>query len=446
MDSTEPTSQPQSRPAPPGSPPGTGALPHVVIVGAGFGGLEAAKALAGAPVRLTLVDRHNHHLFQPLLYQVASATLSPADIAAPIRHILRGQANLEVLLGEVVRVDPAGRSLRLAEGGALDFDYLILATGASHSYFGHEDWAVHAPGLKTLEDALEIRRRFLLSFERAEREPDPTIRRSLLTYVVIGGGPTGVELAGTLKEMARRTLPREFRHIRADRARVVLVEGGPRVLPAFAPELSERARLSLERIGVEVRLGQPVTAVDADGVTTGGERITASTLIWAAGVAASALGRDLGAPLDRNGRIRVAADLSLPGSAHVFVIGDLAACAQDGDVLPGMAPVAIQQGRQAAAAIRARLAGITPAPFHFHDRGMMATIGRGAAIAQWGRWQLSGGLAWLAWLFIHLMLLVGFRNRQAVFMEWLFAYLTTQRRARLILGGPRAPGSQPPAS
>jgi NADH dehydrogenase len=437
MDSSEPTSQPQSRTAPPGSPPETGVLPHVVIVGAGFGGLEAAKALAGAPIRLTLVDRHNHHLFQPLLYQVASATLSPADIAAPIRHILRGQANLEVLLGEVVRVDPAGRSLRLAEGRSLDFDFLILATGASHSYFGHEDWAEHAPGLKTLEDALEIRRRFLLSFERAERETDPAVRRALLTYVVIGGGPTGVELAGTLMEMARLTLPREFRHIRADRARVVLVEGGPRVLPAFAPELSERARLSLERIGVEVRLGQPVTAVDADGVTTGGERIAARTLIWAAGVAASTLGRDLGASLDRNGRIQVAPDLSLPGSAQVFVIGDLAACAQDGGVLPGMAPVAIQQGRQAAAAIRARLGGVAPAPFRFHDRGMMATIGRGAAIAQWGRWQLSGGLAWFAWLFIHLMLLVGFRNRQAVFMEWLFAYLTTQRRARLILGGPR---------
>ena len=440
MDSSEPTSQPISHTELPGPPPETGALPHVVIVGAGFGGLEAAKALAGAPVRLTLVDRHNHHLFQPLLYQVASATLSPADIAAPIRHILRGQANLEVLLGEVVRVDPAGRSLRLAEGRSLDFDFLILATGASHSYFGHEDWAEHAPGLKTLEDALEIRRRFLLSFERAERETDPALRRALLTYVVIGGGPTGVELAGTLMEMARLTLPREFRHIRADRARVVLVEGGPRVLPAFAPELSEQARLSLARIGVEVRLGQPVTGLDAEGVTTGGERIAARTLIWAAGVAASALGRDLGASLDRSGRIRVAPDLSLPGSAHVFVIGDLAACAQDGGVLPGMAPVAIQQGRQAAAAIRARLAGMAPAPFRFHDRGMMATIGRGAAIAQWGRWQLSGGLAWFAWLFIHLMLLVGFRNRQAVFMEWLFAYLTTQRRARLILGGPRAPG------
>jgi len=440
MDSSEPTSQPKRHAELPGPPPEAGALPHVVIVGAGFGGLEAAKALAGAPIRLTLVDRHNHHLFQPLLYQVASATLSPADIAAPIRHILRGQANLEVLLGEVVRVDPAGRSLRLAEGRSLDFDFLILATGASHSYFGHEDWAEHAPGLKTLEDALEIRRRFLLSFERAERETDPALRRALLTYVVIGGGPTGVELAGTLMEMARLTLPREFRHIRADRARVVLVEGGPRVLPAFAPELSEQARLSLARIGVEVRLGQPVTGLDAEGVTTGGERIAARTLIWAAGVAASALGRDLGAALDRSGRIRVAPDLSLPGSAHVFVIGDLAACAQDGGVLPGLAPVAIQQGRQAAAAIRARLAGMAPAPFRFRDRGMMATIGRGAAIAQWGRWQLSGGLAWFAWLFIHLMLLVGFRNRQAVFMEWLFAYLTTQRRARLILGGPRAPG------
>jgi NADH dehydrogenase len=418
--------------------------PHVVIVGGGFGGLEAAKGLARAPVRVTLVDRRNHHLFQPLLYQVATATLSPADIAAPIRHILRGQRNLEVVLGEVAGVDLDGHSISLADGSVLRYDYLVLAAGASHSYFGKQGWAEHAPGLKSLEDALEIRRHFLLSFERAEREGDPHARAALLTYVIVGAGPTGVELAGTLKEMARLTLPREFRRIRTDHARVVLVEAGTALLPSFHPELQAKARRSLERIGVELRLGRPVTAVDAEGVTLGeapGERIPARTILWAAGVAASGLGRSLGVALDRAGRVVVAPDLSLPGHPEVFVIGDLAAFAHGlPAALPGLAPVAVQQGRAAAWNLRARLRGCPARAFRYRDRGTMATIGRGAAIAQGGGWRLSGFPAWLAWLFVHLMLLVGFRNRVAVFSEWVYSYVTTQRRARLILGRGRGSG------
>ena len=414
---------------------GSDALPHVVIVGAGFGGLEAAKALRHAPVSVTLVDRRNHHLFQPLLYQVASATLSPADISAPIRHILRHQRNADVLLAGVARVDLPARTLELDDGSHLGYDFLILATGASHSYFGKESWARFAPGLKTLEDALEIRRRFLLSFEQAERETDPETRQALLTYVIVGGGPTGVELAGTFKEMTRLTLPKEFRHIQADRARVILVEAGPHILPSFGEGLSESALRSLEKIGVEVRVGQPVTAVDGQGVTVGAERILAHTVIWAAGVAASPLGKSLGLPLDRSGRVIVAADLSLPGHPEAFVIGDLASFSHGLErPLPGLAPVAIQQGRAAARNILASLKHRPRAPFLFRDRGTMATIGRGAAIAQWGSLRLAGWPAWLAWLFIHLMLLVGYRNRLAVFVEWLFAYVSTQRRVRLIVG------------
>ncbi len=423
------------------------APPHVVIVGGGFGGLEAAKALNHAPVRVTLVDQRNHHLFQPLLYQVASATLSPADISAPIRYILRHQPNTEVLLAEVSRVDLQARSLSLADGSCLDYDYLILATGASHSYFGKEAWAQHAPGLKSLEDALEIRRRFLLSFEQAEREPDPEARKALLTYVIVGGGATGVELAGTFKEMTSLTLPKDFRHIQADLARVILVEAGPHILPSFGEGLSEKAFQSLEKIGVEVRVGQPVTEVDGQGVTVGTERILASTIIWAAGVAASPLGQSLGAPLDRSGRVMVEADLSVPGYPEVFVIGDLASFSH-GLVrpLPGLAPVASQQGRAAARNILASLSRTPRTPFRYRDRGTMATIGRGSAIAQVGPFRLAGWLAWLAWLFIHLMLLVGFRNRLAVFLEWLFAYVSTQRRARLIVGtcGNRATMDVPP--
>ncbi|BDU73589.1 NAD(P)/FAD-dependent oxidoreductase [Mesoterricola silvestris] len=413
-------------------------LPCVVILGGGFAGLEAARALRGAPVRVVLVDRRNHHLFQPLLYQVASATLSPADIAAPIRHVLRHQGNAEVRLGEAVGVDPAARTVRFAEGGDLAYDFLVVATGARHSYFGRDGWGAHAPGLKTLEDALEIRRRFLLSFERAELETDPARLRELLTYVVVGGGPTGVELAGTLKEMARLTLPREFRRIHANLARVVLVEAGPDILPAFGQGLTAKARRSLEAIGVEVRTGEAVTGVDAHGVTVGRERIDAGTVIWAAGVEASPLGRSLGVPLDRAGRVVVAPDLSIPGHGEIFVIGDLASFSHGlQGPLPGLGAVAIQQGRAAARNLLASVAGEPRSPFQFRDRGTMATIGRGSAIAQLGPLRLSGWVAWLAWLFVHLMLLVGFRNRVAVFMEWLFAYLTTQRRVRLILGASR---------
>lgn len=414
---------------------GSKASPHVVIVGGGFGGLEAAKALKNEPLRVTLVDRRNHHLFQPLLYQVASATLSPADIAAPIRHILRQQRNIEVQLAEVSRVDLQARSLDLEGGSRLDYDYLILATGASHSYFGKEAWARHAPGLKSLEDALDIRRRFLLSFEQAEREPNPEARKALLTYVIVGGGATGVELAGTFKEMTSLTLPKDFRHIHAERARVILVEAGHHILPSFGEGLSEKALQSLEKIGVEVRVGQPVTEVDGQGVTVGTERILARTIIWAAGVAASTLGQSLGAPLDRSGRVMVEADLSVPGHPEVFVIGDLASFSH-GLVrpLPGLAPVASQQGRAAARNILASLSRKPRTPFRYRDRGTMATIGRGSAIAQVGPFRLAGWFAWLAWLFIHLMLLVGFRNRLAVFLEWLFAYVSTQRRARLIVG------------
>ncbi len=409
-------------------------LPRVLILGGGFAGLAAAKALRRAPVRITLLDRKNHHLFQPLLYQVASATLSAPDIAAPIRHILRRQRNVQVLLGEAERVDVAAREVHLKDGATLEYDHLIVATGARHFYFGQDTWARHAPGLKTLEEALEIRRRFLRSFELAEREEDPEVRKALLTYVIVGGGPTGVELAGTLKEMARLTLAGEFRRIRADRARVVLVEAGERILPTFGHGLSEKALEALERIGVEVRLGQPVTHVDDQGVHLGAEVLPARTVLWAAGVAASSLGRTLGTELDRTGRVLVAPDLSLPGHPEVFVVGDLA-CFRHGleAALPAVAPVAIQQARHAAENLLADLQDRPRRSFRYRDRGSMATIGRGAAIAEIGPLKLSGVLAWLAWLLLHLMWLVGFRTRVFVFFEWLWSYLTTQRQARIIL-------------
>ena len=396
---------------------------------------------------MVLVDRRNHHLFQPLLYQVASATLSPADISAPIRHILRRQPNAEVRLGEAACVDLGAKKVRFTDGTLVPYDFLVLASGARHSYFGQDGWAHHAPGLKTLEDALEIRQRFLLSFERAELEPDPERRKELLTYVIIGGGPTGVELAGTLKEMARLILPREFRRIRADQARVVLLEAGDHILPSFGEGLSDEARRSLERIGVEVRTGRAVSGVDEDGVTVGGSRILARTVIWAAGVEASPLGRCLEVPLDRSGRVVVEPDLSIPGHPEVFAIGDMASFSHGRtSPLPGLGPVAIQQGRAAARNILASLGQAPRAPFRFQDRGTMATIGRGSAIAQLGSFRLSGFFAWLAWLFIHLMLLVGFRNRLAVFVEWLFAYVSQQRRVRLILGtGQERPAQRGPA-
>ncbi len=407
--------------------------PHVVILGGGFGGLYAAKALARAPVRLTVVDRRNHHLFQPLLYQVASAGLSAIDIAEPIRQILRKQQSTTVLMADAERVDADGRRVLLAGGRELDYDFLIVATGATDSYFGHDDWARHAPGLKTLEDALGIRRQILLAFERAELEEDPDARRAHLTFTVIGAGPTGAELAGALAELARHTLVRDYRRFDPADARILLLEAGPRVLPAYPEELSRKARRQLEKLGVEVHTGAPVTAIDPRGVVAGGERIRSRTVLWAAGVAASPLGATLGAPLDRAGRVRVEPDLTVPGRPEVFVIGDLAAIEQDGRPVPGVAPAAIQQGRHAAKNIRRALAGEPPRPFRYVDRGSMATLGRRAAVAVIGRARLSGLVAWLAWLTIHIFFLIGFRNRLVVLFEWAKAYLTYQRSARLIL-------------
>ncbi len=417
-------------------------LPHVLIVGGGFGGLWAARALARAPVRITLVDRGNHHLFQPLLYQVATAGLSAPDIAAPLRHILRRQRNVTVLMGEVTGIDAAARRAVLADGEALAYDHLLLATGATHAYFGHDEWAPHAPGLKTLDDALHIRRRILLAFERAEAERDEAARQAWLTFAVVGGGPTGVELAGTLAEIARHTLKREFRRIDSRRARVLLLEAGPRVLSSFPETLSAKARRQLEKLGVEVRTGTPVEAIDGAGVTLGGERIAARTVLWAAGVAASPLARTLGVPLDRAGRVPVEPDLSVPGHPEVFVLGDLAAVSrEDGRPVPGVAPAAKQMGRHAAAAVRARLAG-KPAPaFRYRDYGNLATIGRMAAVVDFGRLRLSGLVAWWFWLAAHVFFLIGFRNRLVVLLNWAWAYWSYQRAARIILGGDRPPDS-----
>ena len=413
--------------------------PHVVIIGGGFGGLTAAQALAGAPVQVTLLDRRNHHVFQPLLYQVATAGLSATDIAAPLRHILRRASNVTVLLADVVRVDTAARKVVLADG-EVGYDFLVLATGATHSYFGHDDWAFHAPGLKTLEDALFIRRRTLIAFERAEKETDAARLRRLLTFVVIGGGPTGVELAGTLVEIARHTLRREFRRIDPGDARVVLLEGLDRVLPTYPPDLSAKARRQLEELGAEVRTGARVTGVDADGVWLGTERMEAGTVLWAAGVAASPLGRTLGAAVDRAGRVKVEADLTVPGHPEVFVIGDLAALEQDGQPVPGVAPAAMQMGRHAARSIVAAVRGEPRRPFRYVDKGSLATIGRRAAVALIGRLKLSGFTAWAAWLGIHIFFLIGFRNRFVVLMEWALAYATHQRSARLILEPPDSAG------
>jgi NADH:quinone reductase (non-electrogenic) len=412
--------------------------PHVVIVGGGFGGLYAARALANRPVRVTLLDRRNHHLFQPLLYQVATAALNPSDIATPLRSILRRAPNVTVFLAEVVSVDLAGRRLVLDEG-AMPYDALVLAAGAGHSYFGHDDWEPLAPSLKTLEDALEIRRRVLLAYEEAEREQDGAEQRALLTSVVIGGGPTGVELAGALAEISRETIARDFRLIDPTKARIVLLEGGPRVLAAFPDPLPARAAAALARIGVEVRTGATVTRVTADAVWLGGEQIRARTVLWAAGVAAAPLTRTLGVPLDRAGRVRVERDLSIPGHPEAFAIGDLCAfIAEDGRPLPGLAPVALQQGRAAARNVLHRLAGEPTQAFRYRDRGSMATIGRAAAVAVVGRLRLSGLPAWLAWLFVHIMFLIGFRNRFLVLFEWAWAYVSWQRGARLITGPWRA--------
>jgi len=406
--------------------------PHVVIIGGGFGGLNAAKALRRAPVRVTVVDRHNHHLFQPLLYQVATATLSPGDIASPIRWILRHARNTRVWLGEIRTIDLKNRRVMLVDGASTAYDYLIIATGTSHTYFGHDEWASNAPGLKTLEDALDIRRRILVAFEQAERETDPVRQQRLLTFVLVGGGPTGVELAGTLAEIARQTRS-EFRNIDTHKTRIIVIEAGPSILPSFAPALRDAARRSLSRLHVELRENTRVTAVDDGAVMLGAERLEAGTVLWTAGVAASPITATLGVPLDRAGRVVVEPDLSISAHPEAFVIGDAAAFLDaQGHQLPGVAQVAMQGGTHAARMILRRIRGEPSQPFAYHDRGSMAIIGRGSAIADIRGLRFSGPIAWLAWLFLHIFELIGFRNRLVVMIEWATAYFTRQRSVRLI--------------
>jgi NADH dehydrogenase len=414
-----------------------------VIVGGGFGGLAAARRLRRSPVRVTLVDRENHHLFQPLLYQVATAGLSPAEIASPIRRILARQKNVEVLLGDVTAVDATEGRVRTADGSAIPFDWLIVATGATHSYFGRDEWEGPAPGLKTIADALEIRRRALLAFEKAEREPDPAVRRQWLTFVVVGGGPTGVEMAGALAEIARHTLAKDFRHIDPGSARVVLLEAAPRILGAYPEDLSAAAARQLETLCVEVHTGATVTQVDADGVEAAGRRLPARTVVWAAGVRASPLGRALGAPLDRAGRVRVDPELTVPGQPRVLVIGDLACVDQEGRPVPGVAPAAIQMGTHAADNVLRALRGGPLVPFRYRDKGSLATVGRRRGVAVIGRLRLTGAVAWLAWLAIHIFFLIGFRNRFVVLFTWAWAYLTYERSARLIVSSrPEGPAGR----
>ena len=414
--------------------------PRVVVVGAGFGGLQVAQRLSRQPVDVVMVDMKNHHTFQPLLYQVATAGLSPADIAAPIRWILRKRP-IEVLLGKVKKVDLDRRAVEL-DDLRLTYDYLVLATGATHAYFGHDAWARLAPGLKTIEDALEIRRRVLLAFELAERQVLAGERPRTISFVIVGAGPTGVELAGTLAEIARQVLAHEFRGIDPTRTRVLLLEGGPRVLPSYPERLSQSAERQLRRLGVEVRTMAKVTKIAPGVVMLGPERIDATVILWAAGVQASPLGRTLGAPLDRVGRVLVDPDLSVPGHPEVFVVGDLAAVEDDDSGwLPGIAPVAKQEGHAVAQAIAGDLRGRPRRRFHYEDRGTLATIGRSAGVAAFGKLQLSGLLAWLAWLFIHLFFLIGFRNRVLVLIQWAWSYATYQRSARLITEQGRAADS-----
>ena len=419
--------------------------PHLVIVGGGFAGLWATRALASERIRITLVDRRNHHLFQPLLYQVATAGLSAPDIAAPLRHILGHQRNVEVRLGEVTRIDKQARSVQLVDGTSLEYDTLLLASGATHAYFGHDEWAKDAPGLKTLDDAIALRRKLLLAFERAEAEPDPEKKAAWLSFAVVGGGPTGVELAGTLAEIARHTLRNEFRHIDPASARVRLVEAGPRVLSTFPDVLSLKARRQLEKLGVEVLTGTPVTAIDSLGFQLGEQFVPARTVVWAAGVAASPLGATLETPLDRAGRVLVQPDLTLPGHPELFVAGDLAALTQaNGRPVPGVAPAAKQMGKHVADTIRARLHGKpAPGPFKYADYGNLATIGRMAAIVHLGKLQLSGLLAWWFWLAAHVFFLIGFRNRMVVLLNWAVAYWSYQRSARIIFGDVKPPKDPP---
>jgi|HubBroStandDraft_6_1064221.scaffolds.fasta_scaffold48163_2 NADH dehydrogenase len=447
--------------------------PRVVIVGAGFGGLNAAQALARARARITIVDRRNYHTFQPLLYQVATAGLSPGEIAAPVRSILRSDKNIEVLMSEVTGFD-LNRRVVLTPDFEIPYDYLIVAAGAGHSYFGHEEWEPYAPGLKTIEDALEIRRRILLAFELAERQVAAGETTSNLNFLVVGGGPTGVELAGTLAEISRHALAHEFRSIDPARTHILLVEGGPRILPAYPEDLSRSAVQQLNHLGVEVRTSTTVTQVEPGAVYFGGTRFPATVILWAAGVAASPLGKKLGVVVDRAGRVPVQPDLTIPGHPEVFVIGDLAAVKDEqGKLLPGVAPVAMQQGNYVAKVIRKEIESaasvrVNPegAPslsrslrqggdfdsaaksrpkFHYWDKGSLATIGRAAAVAQFGKIHISGFLAWLSWLFIHILFLIGFRNRLLVFIQWAWSYVTYERGARLITGSTDLPGWTTPA-
>ena len=409
--------------------------PHVVIVGGGFAGLYAAKALRRAPVRITLIDRRNFHLFQPMLYQVASAALESSDIASPIRSILRHQRNVEVLMAEAKAVDAARRTVRLDDGSDLNYDYLLLAPGTKHSYFGHDEWEVLAPGLKSVEDALEIRRRILTAFEDAEMERDAERRRALLTFVIVGGGATGVEVAGALAEIRQYALRRDFRRIDPRSASIVLLEGGPRLLPSYPEQLSDRAREELRRLGVDVRVETFVTSVGPERVTAGQLVIPTHTIVWAAGNSASPLLGSLGAPLDKQGRALVEPDCSIPGHSEVFVLGDAAAFpGPDGQPLPAVCPVAIQQGRYAAEMIQRELKQQARRPFVYWDKGQLAVIGRGTAVADIGRLEFGGFFAWLAWIFVHIFFLIGFRNRVIVMMEWALSYFTYARGARIIAG------------
>jgi NADH dehydrogenase len=418
----------------------------VVIVGAGFAGIYAAKGLGKAPVNVTVVDRHNHHLFQPMLYQVATAGLSESDIASPIRSVLRRQTNTQVLLAEVTEVRPNQREISLGDGSILSYDYLILAAGARHSYFGRDDWEILAPGLKSLEDADEIRRRVLLAFERAEREPDATRRHEHLTFVVVGGGATGVEVAGALAEIRSYALRRDFRRIDPREATVMLLEGGPRILPTYPPELSQRAKEQLRRLGVEVRESMLVTDVRPGFVSAAGWTIPTGTVVWAAGNVASPLLKSLNVPLDRQGRVLVEPDCTALGHPEIFVLGDAAAYVHEEEqTLPGIAPVAIQMGQYAARTIQGDLAGRPRVHFSYWDKGQLAVIGRGRAVADLGRFKFGGFFAWLVWIFVHIFFLIGFRNRLLVLFEWAWAYFTYERGARLITGA-WVPALQLPSS
>jgi NADH:ubiquinone reductase (H+-translocating) len=410
-------------------------LPQVVILGGGFAGLYAARGLRHAPVCVTLIDRRNHHLFQPMLYQVATAALNPSDIAAPIRSVLRHQDNTEVLLAEVSSIDVAGRRVHLTDGSEIAYDYLIVATGAHHSYFGHNEWEPLAPGLKSLEDAVEIRQRVLLAFERAERETDPVRRHAYLTFVIVGGGPTGVEMAGAVAELRRYALRRDFRHIDPGEATVMLLEGGPRLLPSYPPSLSDQAKLELRRLGVEVRTETMVTDVRPGSVVAAGWTIPTQTVIWAAGNTASSVLKTLGTPLDGAGRAIVEPDCTIPGHPEVFVLGDAANFNhQDGGPLPGVSPVAIQMGEYTAKTILGDLSGEPRRAFQYWDKGQLAVIGRGRAVADIWKLHFGGLLAWVIWTFVHIFFLIGFRNRVLVLIQWAWSYLTYGRGARLIAG------------